>query len=63
MNAPNGSKVNMKHIAVENHFPHIGRKVTDAYICHALLDFYPFIWGQPNMELRIPNTFLSHNHS
>ena len=53
----------MEHIAIENHFPHIGRKVTDAYICHALLDFCPFIWGKPNMELRIPNTFLSHNHS
>ena len=40
----------MKHIAVENHFPHIGRKVTDTHVCHALLDFCPFIWGQPNMD-------------
>ena len=56
------SEVNMKYIAVKSHFPHIGRKVADAHICHTFPDFCLFILGQPDTNRCTPNTFLSCNY-
>ena len=50
----NGRKVNMKYVAIERHFPHIGRKVADSNIRHALPDFCLFVRGQPDTDGRAP---------
>ena len=55
---PDGREVNMEHIAIEGHFPHIGPHVADASLGHTLPDQRLLLLGHHDMKMDRAAAFL-----
>lgn len=56
-------KINMEHIAVEGHFPHIGTHVPNTSLGHALIDQLLFLRRHHHIQMDAAVSLITHESS